>query len=214
MYKQNLDYSGSYNETTDLKPKRTFQGDSVTGVTILNKHIIEDNFGGFVVAGDEHTIQYSVQINFEALELGDRPRQLKAKFAEDNREEVTRLLRDGNKFMVYFEHNEVIIEAEALYFANRYTQINLHPNRIHYKKNRAKRFKTNRQVGVRYQDKDGAIAYSMTTLNDISETGVSFYCADNLGNRDDKVELGNKYIVIVERRNLRNKYFYRAYFMK
>ena len=51
------------------------------------------------------------------------------------------------------------------------------------------------------------------TLNDISTSGISFYANNLLMNKGEIATIGDRQISIVERMNLRTRYFYRAFFV-
>lgn len=195
--------------STDKTVASSCQGVKIKDIKITNAHILKENeFEPFILLGGSYEIKVAHPIKFKELIAGDKERQLKGTFPDDVSPELKSLLHDGNKFTVYFEHNDLIVPSDCLFFSGRPLQINLQPNKMHLKKQRAKRFKTNKICTLTHDGKNVPIA-----LNDISSSGVSFQSADIILNKGDKAFIGEREICIVERVSLRVKYFYRAYFI-
>lgn len=196
-------------EVSNLKLSKTFlRDDKLISLKLTHKDIIEGAFTNFIMLGDEYSVPLIETIFLEDLQPGERIRHLRAVFSPNNPEALTNLLKDGAKFIIYFENESIIFPAEVSYFQGRPSLIQIMPNKIHPKIQRAQRVKINKPSTVLVGDLRMPIM-----VNDLSKTGISFYSEVILGSPGDRLKIKAKEIVLVDRQRLNaNNYFYRGYF--
>lgn len=120
---------------------------------------------------------------------------------------IQELLVDGNKFIIYLERGSYIIPAEMRYAVGRPIQIEMKPSQTRAKRERAERKKVQGTLPV-----STAKGSATVTINDLSKTGISFYCKHLLAEAGDMVSIQNKSVIIVSCTPAEDRYFYRGYF--
>ena len=189
-----------------LKISKRFEKDTIS-VDIKNIDILEKDFSCFIVMGDETLISVSENIKLKNLQVSERARQLRVEIDDSESGKLKGLLIDGNRFIVYLENDDIIIPSEVIYFSDRPATLTIMPNKAISKKQRSPRQVVNKNAVLSKNNINIQII-----INDISRTGISFYVKEFIGGKGDKAKIKDKDIVIVDKKNLIGRYFYRAYF--
>ena len=201
--------ANSYLTNTTLS--KSFQdANKVIKLNISHDDILSQPFHAFIMIGDEFSISNSQPIELSDLKAGAKPRQLYCTVHPESSPYLQKLLTtDGIKIIIYLENKDFIIPAELLYFTDRQTTLTLMPNKIRLKSTRSQRLKL--QKTAMYRSYSGT--QTEITTNDISKTGISFFCDKIIASKNEVGYIGDRKIVIVDREKINPvKYLYRAYF--
>ena len=164
----------------------------------------------FILSENEAGVQERTPVHVSNPRKGHRARIINVDIRpiDQTSDRVKTMLVEGSRFAIYIEKDDMIIPAELHYYTDRPTQIEMKTNIAKAASKRAQRVKMNKSLSL-----VNALGVSAkATINDISTSGVSFFCAERIAEIGQTLHSGSKTIVVVGREKLDKKWLYRGYF--